>query len=130
MVRTCQFGRKNLLSVMIVEVRFDLHQAALRLSDGQLAGFCDTPFLTGLHHDPVHNDFNVMLIGLLQFDLVLAKDLHLAIDSDSGETLTLDAIQHLLMGALLTAHHRCQHQKFGALIQGHDGIYHLVHGLR
>ena len=129
MIRARQFGAEYLLCVMVVKVCFYLNKAAFRLTDGQLTGFRYTALLSGLHHDPVHHYLYVMLVCLLELDLILIEDPDFPVHSDSGESLASYAVQDLFVSALLAPHHGCQHQQFGSLIHGHDGVHHLVNRL-
>ena len=107
-----------------------MYQTALRLGEGQFAGFCDTAFLAGLNLDPVNHDLDGVLVGLFQLDLVLADHLGLAVHQYSGETFPFDPVDDLLVGAFLSSHHRRKDLDLGILVHGHDRIGHLVHGLR
>ena len=116
--------------MVIVEVRLYMYKATFGLADCKLASFRDTTFLSRLDNDPVYYYLYIMLKSLLKLDLVFTQDLNFPIYSHSGESLTLDAVQDLLMSALLGTDDRSQHQKLRPFVHGHDRIHHLVHRLR
>ena len=81
-----------------------LHDAAheaVSLRDCQLCGFRDAAFLTFPYDDAVHHDVDGVLKGLRQVDLVFVEVLDLAVHPHADEAFSLDAVQHLLVRALL-----------------------------
>ena len=128
-IRAGQLGGKVPVLVVVIKVGHHVYQTALRLGEGQFAGFCDTAFLAGLNLDPVNHDLYGVLVGLFQLDLILADHLDLAVHQYPGETFPFDPVDDLLVGALLGSHHRRKDLDLGILVHGHDSISHLIHGL-
>ena len=84
---------------------------------------------TRLHHDPVDDDVDVMLVFLVEHrrfvDLVECR-----VDLDAGEAVLLQLQQLLAILALAPAHDRREQEQPCPLWQRHDAVDHLADRLR
>ena len=81
-----------------------------------------------LHHDAVDDDFDVMLVFLVErggfFDCV-----KFAVNTHAGVAGALPFGEFLAVFALAALHHGREQEGAGALWQGHDAVDHLADGL-
>ena len=110
----------------------DLHDGAdeaVALGYRQLRGFRDAALLPFPDDDAVHDDIDGVFERLLQFDLVLVQIFDLAVHAHAEEAFAPDAVQHLLVHALLLADDRGEKRQFRAFAKGHELFDDLVDGL-
>ena len=85
-------------------------------------------FNSFLHHQPIHNDLNIMLNILFQLD-GLRQLMQVPIDADTNIAAALGLLQNLFMAAFPAAHNGRQKLDLRPLRQFHDLVHHLIHRL-
>ena len=80
------------------------------------------------NRDSIHYDFNVVLDVFIQHNL-FAQLVLVAVHADAHIAAPFSFFEHLLVSALLAAHHGCKELHASLLRQGEQLIHHLVYGL-
>ena len=101
----------------------DLDEAVGELGGG-LDGVGEPPPQALLHHQPVDDDGDVVLVLLVEVD-VLLELAHLAVDLDAREAVGAELLEQLAVLALAAAHHRRDDAEPGAAVE----VAHLVDDL-
>ena len=104
---------------------------ALALAQAGLHRFGHTGQLgLGADDDPVHHQLDVMPLVLVEVQgLRLVQHPDFAVDADAHETGPAGGLQHVLVLALLATDLGGQQRDAAALLQRHDGVDDLRHGL-
>ena len=80
------------------------------------------------HHEPVHDDRDVVLVLLVELDRVVELA-HLAVDLHPREALAAQLLEQLPVLALAAAHDRREHHEPRALLEGHHVVDDLLRRL-
>ncbi len=105
----------------------DLHQPVRQCHRG-LHGVGQALAQIRAHHQPVHDDRDVVLVLLVELDRIVELA-HLAVDLHPREALAAQLLEQLPVLALAAAHDRREHHEPRALVQRHDVVDDLLRRL-
>ena len=125
-IRAGQFAAEGLFIMMIIKIPFYIDQS-ISVAHGQFAGFCDSAFLSLLHHDSVHNYFYVMFESFFKLYFFFVYQSYFTVYFNTAEALFSDSFQNFFMFPLASPYHGSKYNKFCSFRKIHYGIHHLIH---